>query len=61
MKVTITFTLEGSPYPADEAESRMEAAVNSSHMKGFSELIVDCLRVTRARLWDNLTVEVTEE
>lgn len=60
MKVTISFTLGGSPYPAVEAEQRMEAALNSSHMKGFAELIVDCLRVTRSREWDDLTVEVKE-
>lgn len=60
MKVTISFTLAGSPYPADEVERRMESALNSYHMKGFSELIVDCLRVARAREWDDMIVEVKE-
>jgi hypothetical protein len=61
MRVTITFTLEGSPHSAEEAEQRMEAAINSYQLKGFSELVVDLLRTMRASQWSDLTVDVKEE
>lgn len=60
MRVTISFTLEDSPYPVGEAETRIQAGIEMYHIKGFSELLVDLLRVLKAKTWGDLTVEVKE-
>lgn len=58
VKVTLSLELLESTLTYEEIEQRLEIAIRCDRLPGMSSLVVDLMRTSGSRLWDNAQIKV---